>query len=128
MAEQSSRHGHFYWNEFLARDVERAKTFYSKTIGWTFESMPMPDGKTYWVAKQGGEPSAGCSHNLPDSRVPEHWIAYIAVDDVDARVKKAQTAGAKLMRPIFDVAGIGRIAILKEPGGAGIGWMTPVKA
>ena len=52
-------------------------------------------------------------------------MSYLAVDDVDARVKKAQAAGATLMRPIFDVPGVGRIAILKEPGGAGIGWMTP---
>jgi predicted enzyme related to lactoylglutathione lyase len=29
------------------------------------------------------------------------------------------------MRPVFDVPGIGRIAILREPGGASIGWMTP---
>jgi predicted enzyme related to lactoylglutathione lyase len=31
------------------------------------------------------------------------------------------------MRPIFDIPNVGRIAILKEPGGAGIGWMTPAK-
>ncbi len=53
------------------------------------------------------------------------WMSYLAVDDVDARVKKATAAGAKLMRPIFDVPGVGRIAILTEPGGAGIGWITP---
>jgi len=29
------------------------------------------------------------------------------------------------MRPIFDIPNVGRIAIIKEPGGAGIGWMTP---
>ena len=29
-------------------------------------------------------------------------------------------------RPAFDVPGVGRIAILLEPGGAGVGWMTPV--
>jgi predicted enzyme related to lactoylglutathione lyase len=51
-------------------------------------------------------------------------MAYLAVDDVDARVKKAQSLGAQLMRPMFDVPGVGCIAILREPGGAGIGWMT----
>src|SRR5215470_1920190 len=45
--------------------------------------------------------------------------------DVDACVKKAVAAGAKLMKPVFDVPNVGRIAILQEPGGAGIGWMTP---
>jgi len=121
-------HGHFYWNEFLARDIDRAKKFYGENIGWTFESMPMPDGNTYWVAKQSGEPVGGMFvMNLPD-HVPEHWFSYIAVDDVDTRTKKAQAAGAKLMRPIFDVPGVGRIAILEQPGGAGVGWMTPVSS
>jgi predicted enzyme related to lactoylglutathione lyase len=42
--------------------------------------------------------------------VPEGWMAYIAVDDVDALVKKALEAGAALMRRVFDVPGVGRIA------------------
>ena len=122
-------HGHFYWNELMTRDVERDKKFYADTIGWKFEGMPMPHG-TYWVAKIGDQPVGGLFPiNEPQfAGVPEVWMSYLAVDDVDARVKKAQAAGATLMRPIFDVAGVGRIAILTEPGGAGIGWMTPVKA
>ena len=119
-------HGHFHWNELVTRDVEKAKKFYGDTIGWTFDGMPMPDG-TYWVANIGGQPVGGL---FPISGpqwdgVPEHWMSYIAVDDVDARVKKAQAAGAKLMRPAFEIPGVGRIAILTEPGGAGVGWITP---
>jgi uncharacterized protein len=57
--------------------------------------------------------------------VPEGWMPYIAVDDVDARAKKAVAAGAKIMKPAFDVPNVGRILVLQEPGGAGIGWMTP---
>ena len=29
------------------------------------------------------------------------------------------------MRPIFDMPGIGRSAILNDPTGAGLGWITP---
>jgi uncharacterized protein len=121
-------HGSFYWNELLTRDVERAKKFYGDTIGWTFDSMPSPDGTTYWLAMHGGKPVAGLfPTNGPGfEKLPEAWMSYLAVDDVDARVKKATAAGAKLMRPIFDVPNVGRIAILTEPGGAGVGWMTPV--
>ena len=57
--------------------------------------------------------------------VPESWMAYIAVDDIDTRLRKAAQAGAKVMKEPLDVPGVGRIAILSEPGGAGIGWMTP---
>lgn len=122
-------HGHFYWNELMTRDAEKAKKFYSGAIGWTFEAMAMPDD-TYWVAKMGNAYVGGLfALTSPQfDGVPEGWMSYLAVDDVDARVKKATAAGAKLMRPIFDVPGVGRIAILTEPGGAGIGWMTPVKA
>ncbi len=120
-------HGHFHWNELVTRDVEKAKKFYGETIGWTFEGMPMPDG-TYWVAKMGDTPIGGLFPITGPQwdGVPEHWLPYLAVDDVDARVKKATAAGAKLMRPAFDIPGVGRIAVLTEPGGASIGWITPV--
>ena len=122
-------HGTFFWNELMTRDVERAKKFYATTMGWSFDAMPMPGGGgTYWVAKMNGEPVAGVLDiSGPEfGPVPESWMSYIAVDDVDARVQQAVKAGAKLMKPIFDVPGVGRIAILLEPGGAGVGWMTPV--
>jgi predicted enzyme related to lactoylglutathione lyase len=120
-------HGTFYWNELMTRDIERARRFYADTIGWSFEAMSMPDG-AYWCAMLDGKPVAGMFPlNAPEfDGVPESWMSYLAVDDVDRRVDKAVKAGAELMRPIFDVPGVGRIAILKEPGGAGIGWMTPV--
>jgi hypothetical protein len=120
-------HGRFYWNERLTRDVEGVKRFYSETIGWTFERMSTPDNKPYWIARIADHAVAGVFDTSgPElAGVPEAWMAYLAVDDVDARVKKATAAGATLMRPIFDVPHVGRIAILTEPGGAGIGWMTP---
>ena len=122
-------HGNFHWNELLTSDVERAKRFYGETIGWTYQPMPMPDGATYWMAMMAGKPVAGIfPTNRPEYKgVPEAWMSYLAVDDVDARVKKAVAAGAKLMKPIFDVPDVGRLAILTEPGGAGVGWITPVK-
>ena len=124
-----SAHGTFHWNELLTRDIAQAKQFYAETIGWRFEGMPMAHegGRTYWCALIGDQPVAGMFELAsPDfDGVPEGWMSYLAVDDVAARVEKAVRAGATLMRPIFDVPDVGRIAILREPGGAGIGWMTP---
>jgi hypothetical protein len=121
-------HGSFHWNELRTRDAERAKTFYAATIGWTFEASSTPDGHTYWVAMSGGKPVAGLFPLASPQfdGVPESWMSFLAVDDVDARVAKAVKVGAKLVMPIFDVPNVGRIAMLMEPSGAGIGWMTPV--
>jgi uncharacterized protein len=123
-------HGNFVWNELVTHDVEKAKAFYAATMGWTFDAMPGPDGGNYWIAKLGEQRIGGMFplNGADCAEVPEGWLPYIAVDDVDKRVKKAQALGATLMRPLFDVPGIGRIAILKEPGGAGVGWITPANA
>jgi uncharacterized protein len=122
-----SSHGQFHWNELMTRDVEKAKKFYAETVGWTYDSMQVPEGDTYTLAISGGIPVAGILDiSSPDYEgVPESWMPYIAVDNVDERVKKATKAGAKIMKPAFDVPGVGRIVILEEPGGAGVGWMTP---
>jgi len=121
-------HGNFHWNELNTRDAEKAKKFYAEAIGWTFDGMPMPPNGTYWVAKAGDKMVGGIfdmnAMGLP-KEIPEHWMSYLAVDDVDQRVEKAKKAGATIMREPFDVPGVGRIAILKEPGGAVVGWMTP---
>ncbi len=122
-------HGTFYWNELMARDIAGAKKFYADTMGWNFDAMPMPGGGTYWVAKTGDQPVGGLFDisGAEFNGMPEGWMPYIAVDDVEARAKKAVAAGAKIIKTAFDVPGVGRIVILKEPGGAGIGWMTPVQ-
>lgn len=127
MAPPPWTHGSFYWNELMSRNVERDTKFYADTLGWSFDSMPMPDGGTYWIAKVDDRSVGGIFDiSAPQFEgVPESWMSYIAVDDIDARVKKAQSCGATVMKPAFDVPGVGRIAILREPGGAGIGWMTP---
>lgn len=125
---QGRLHGQFHWNELMTRDAERDKNFYNKAIGWSFEPMAMADG-TYWVAKM-GDAAVGGIFPLAGPQfdgVPEGWMSYLAVDDVDARVKKAQTLGATLMRPVFDVPNVGRIAMLRQPGGAAIGWITPTQ-
>ena len=59
--------------------------------------------------------------------VAEHWMFYIAVDDVDARAEKAVANGAEIVQPVFDVPGVGRIVMLRQPGGGVIGWITPAE-
>lgn len=121
-------HGAFMWNELMTGDVEKAKSFYQATIGWTIEEMPMPGGSgSYWIAKADGKPVAGLMNmtGMVPPGTPPHWFAYIEVDDVDARVKRIAASGGKLHREPFDIPDVGRIAIVADATGAMIGWMTP---
>ena len=52
--------------------------------------MQMPGGGTYWCAMVQGKPVAGIfSIDAPEfDGVPESWMSYLAVDDVDKRVAR----------------------------------------
>lgn len=119
-------HGKFIWNELMTDDVEKAKAFYTATLGWTFEPMPMEGGGTYYIAKLGDESVAGLmdkTDHLPPE-VPPHWFAYINVDNVDARMTKVAAAGGRVVREPFDIPEVGRIAIVQDATGAHVGYMT----
>ncbi|MBH0238508.1 VOC family protein [Methylobrevis albus] len=120
-------HGTITWNELNSWDPDGAMRFYGEALGWTFEAMPMPGG-TYWLIFSDGNRVGGLFPlTEPDFEgVPSHWLTYIEADNVDARVDRALAAGGSLMRPPFDVPGVGRIAIVCAPGGEVMGWMQSV--
>ncbi len=122
-----AEHGTFYWNELMTRDTRKAREFYGNTLGWTFSEMPMEED--FYILANLGERSVAGIFPMSGPQfegVPEHWISYIAVDNIDERLELAAAHGGEVIRPPFDVPGIGRIAILKDSGGAVQGWMTPV--
>lgn len=125
-----AQHGKFYWNELLTDDVEKAKAFYGATLGWTFDAMPAGDGHAYYVAHLGGEPVAGMMDktDILPPQVPPHWFPYINVDDLEARLKLLEANGGQVLRPPFEVPGIGHIAIVADATGAPMGWMTATES
>ena len=42
-------HGSFVWSELVTPNVEQAKEFYAKTIGWKIERLDGPFGTYYLV-------------------------------------------------------------------------------
>ena len=55
----------------------------------------------------------GCTHVRADTAVQQTSLPPVVV------------TATRTAQPAFDVPGVGRIVILEEPGGAGVGWMTP---
>lgn len=124
-----AQHGKFYWNELMTDDVEKAMAFYSATLGWSFRDMPDDAPHQYQVAFLGEEPVAGLMDktDILPPEVPPHWFSYVNVDDLDARLKLLEENGGRILRPPFEVEGVGRIAIVADATGAAMGWMTPAE-
>lgn len=122
-----SDHGSIHWSELVSADVPASKAFFEAVAGWQIAEMPMPNG-VYNVCMAGERPVAGImgiEQIEADHPVPAHWMTYIAVDDVNAAVATTTANGGTVIRPPFDVPGVGRIAIIQDPGQAIVGIMTP---
>ncbi|MDT8853965.1 VOC family protein [Paracoccaceae bacterium Fryx2] len=125
----SDTHGMIWWSELMTREPEAATAYYGSVAGWTFADMPM-EGGAYMVASREGRPVAGIMDmtDLPGmDELPPHWFTYIAVDDVEAAVAATLAAGGAVIKDVFSVPEVGRIAIISDPTGAALGIMTPVR-
>jgi predicted enzyme related to lactoylglutathione lyase len=130
-------HGTFIWNELATTDPDKAKAFYKEIAGWTYDDVDMenpmepakPGGKAYTICQAGEEMAGGMMRmDGPEWQgIPPHWISYIQVDDVDATVAKVEAAGGSIKMPPFDIAGVGRIAVIADPLGAVVCLMTPAE-
>jgi len=106
------------WNEFLCRDYDGAKTFYTDVFGYTYTELG-DDGFQYATIEVAGNTVGGIGR-LPDqvpAAVPPHWRTYFAVDDADAAAEKAVSLGGSVQRPPADMP-YGRHADLADPQGA----------
>ena len=104
------------WNELHATDVDAAASFYGGLFGWMRE--PFMEG--YWALNAGETAAAGLMQERGGSPVA-YWLAYFSVDDADAAVAKAMALGAGVIVPTESMEGVGRFAVLTDPGGAAFG-------
>ena len=123
-----SNQGKVWWNELGTRDVAGSKTFYGKILGWKFEEMDVGMGP-YNVAMHGEGPAGGI-FNMQGEQfdgVPQHWMVYFAVDDVDATCAQVKANAGSVHQEPFDVPQVGRIAMCADPSGGMFGIMTPAE-
>lgn len=113
--------GSFCWVEVATIDSARTRTFYRELFGWTFEDRPTGDGGVYSIGRLRGKDILGLyelTAAMREQGVPPHWMAYIAVDDTDATCRAVTDLGGKVVQAPFDVAEVGRLAVVADPTGA----------
>ena len=119
MAEhEMPKSGTFCWNELATRDVEAAKKFYAELLGWQLEGSQAA-GMEYNEIVVAGEHIGGIYQMMPEQGdAPSHWMAYVAVDDVDAKAEKVAELGGKVCVPPTDIPNVGRFCVITDPAGA----------
>jgi predicted enzyme related to lactoylglutathione lyase len=122
MAEFTSHaSGTFSWPELATSDQKAGVAFYRALFGWDVSESPMGPTEVYSTLQMRGKPvGAACTLRPEETKmgVPPHWNAYVTVANADESAKKAESLGAKVFAPPFDVMDYGRMAVLQDPTGA----------
>jgi predicted enzyme related to lactoylglutathione lyase len=108
-------HGKFVWFEHVSNDVSKSRTFYQDWLGWKSDGMDI-GGSVYHLIQNGADGIGGFRQAPPN--VPNHWIGYLSVADVDASAAAAEKAGGKILMPPTDFSPVGRGAVVADPTGA----------
>ena len=111
-------HGAFCWNELGTKDLGSAKNFYTQLFGWELKESDAA-GMVYNEIMVKGKPSGGLYQMGPEyGDAPSHWMPYVAVDDVEAAVKRVEELGGKVCVPPTDIPNTGRFSVITDPTGA----------
>lgn len=114
------KHGEICWRELATHDMAKAMAFYTEMFGWELtESKVAPVG--YQEIVMNGN-SYGGMMAIDEAWGPEpppsFWSNYVAVDNCDETVEKIKSMGGGVDHGPFDAPGVGRIAMVRDPGGA----------
>ena len=114
-ADIVNEHGALCWNELNTRNFDKAKAFYSAVFGWGWTDNPEYGEFKVGDRVVGGVMPMGDQH---PPEVPEHWMVYFAVDDIDASVAKIKELGGSTMMEPFEAGGVGKMVVAMDPQGA----------
>jgi predicted enzyme related to lactoylglutathione lyase len=125
--------GTFCWNELSTTDSDAAIKFYTGLLGWEMkksEAAGSCEGSeappvVYNEIVVEGRHVGGIYKMGPEyGGAPSHWMAYVAVDDVDAKAAQAAELGGKVCVPPTDIPNTGRFCVINDPTGATISLIT----
>ena len=114
--------GAWYWNELWTGNEAKARDFYGRAFGFTFDGEDMGPGGMYYMLMKDGVARGGIARSQRKGAL-SLWLPYVRVADCDATQARAGQLGAKVLVPATDIPGIGRFAIIEDPTGAATAFM-----
>ncbi len=108
--------GAFCWNELATKDLGAARKFYTELLGWQLEESAAA-GMCYNEIVVGEEHIGGI-YQMTEEYGDAPWMAYVAVDDVDGKAKRAEELGGRVCVPPTDIPNVGRFSVITDPTGA----------
>jgi predicted enzyme related to lactoylglutathione lyase len=101
--------------EIQADDINRAKNFYEKVLGWKIEQMMTKEkgGMDYWglTTRPEGQPGInGGLYERPKDEKLNTFDCTVQVADIDKAVEAVKKNGGKITREKGEIPGVGWFA------------------
>jgi uncharacterized protein len=114
--------------EIQADDVERAKAFYQKALGWKITQMMTAEqgGMDYWGVETGeGVGINGGLYQRPQNNEEKFYLydCTVQVEDIDKAVQLVKANGGIITKEKDEIPGVGWFAGAKDTEGNRFGLM-----
>jgi predicted enzyme related to lactoylglutathione lyase len=106
--------------EFSAHDVHAAARFYADLFGWKTEHLPEMNYTTFEAE---GGPGGGFNPVGEQVKAGDVFV-YVATDDIEATLAKAESLGGKTIVPKTEIPHVGWFAFFADPTGNTVGLFT----
>lgn len=107
-----NEHEKINYVEFPARDIEKAKVFFSDAFGWEFEDY----GPEYSAFSNQGLDGGFFKSDQCVSTENGSALIVLFSNDIESTQSKVEYAGGKVIKPIFSFPG-GRRFHFEDPNG-----------
>jgi predicted enzyme related to lactoylglutathione lyase len=112
------------WIDLMTSDPDQSQAFYTELFGWTVED-PGPEYGGYFNFLKDGIQVAGGMRNTGENGMPDLWSVYLATANAQATVDAAVAQGGQVIVSPMQVHELGTMAVITDPGQAGIGMWQP---
>ncbi len=107
--------------EFPSTNMEASRKFFEAVLGWRLEKW---GDEEYWMAYTGDPANPGINGALyVPSEQMSGTVNTVDVENLDAALEKVVANGGQVIAPRMEIAGVGWLAYVRDPGGAFFGMM-----
>lgn len=111
------------WVDLGTPDLDGAREFYRALFGWEFAPAGPEAGGYGMFTRRGGTVAGGMT--VPPEQGGSAWTLYFRSPDAEAAATAVRAGGGSVTVDPVDVLDLGRMALFRDPTGAGFGVWQP---
>jgi len=110
--------GHFFWDEYLARDAGKALDFYKRLGGYESAISDSRLGSEYHILRSTRARAGLFQLPATATGVEPNWLPYVLAPDPAALAARVESLGGRVLLPAAPERRNNSLVVIADPGGA----------